>query len=58
MREQESLDGVLPFAGLGQQEQRAATNHDRPMADEFREHILERQHPRFAVHERQEIERK
>ncbi len=57
VRQQQAFDGVLAAAGLGQQELRAPANDDQAMADELLQHLLERQHARLAVDQRQEDDR-
>ena len=51
------FDRVLPLPGLGQQELRAAADHHHAVAEEFLQQLLERQHPRLAVDQRQEDQR-
>ncbi len=51
------FDRVLPLPGLGQQELRAAADDRHPVPEELLEHLLERQHPRLAVDQRQEDDR-
>ena len=55
--QQQALDRVLPLPGAGQQELGAAANDQLAVADEFLQQVLERQHPRLAVDQRQEDQR-
>ena len=55
--QQQAFDGVLALPRLGQQELRAAADDRSPMADELFQQLLERQHPRLAVDQRQEDDR-
>ncbi len=55
--QQEALDHVLPLPGAGEEELGAAANHQLAVADEFLQQVLQRQHPRLAVDQRQEDQR-
>ncbi len=57
VRQQQTFDGVLALPGLGQQELRPAADHERPMADELRDQLLDRQRARLAVDQRQRNQR-
>ncbi len=48
--QEQALDDVLPLPRFGQQELRAAADHDDPMPQKLLEHRLERQNPRLAIH--------
>ena len=53
----QALHRVLPLAGAGEQELRPTADHDHAMADELLQHLLERERPRFAVHQREQDDR-
>ena len=57
VRQQQALDRVLAPPGPGQQELRPAADHRHAVPDELLQQLLERQHPRLAVDQRQEDER-
>ena len=58
VRQQQPFDRVLPLPGPAEQEQRPPADDRLAVADELLQQFLERQHPRLAVDQRQEDQRK
>ena len=57
VREQQALHGVLPPPRAGQQELRPPADHRHAVPHELLQHLLERERPRLAVHQRQQDDR-